>query len=123
MTLEPKSSETLWANKHRRMADVYSLHFFLILPTLMGFMGNFLLAFVALFIVVAVYLFIPMPFIGRFKAAFTSFEKGFWTVQLLGVLAVVLLIIFPHWRSALGLGWGIIGFVFTYPMMRQMKFK
>lgn len=105
------------------MADVYALHGFLILPTLMGFMGNLLLAFMTFLIVVAVYLFIPMPFIRRFKDAFTGFEKGFWTVQLLGVLAVALIIIFPHWRSPLGLGWSLAGLVFTYPMMRQMKFK
>lgn len=122
MTLESPTYGRLWADKHRRMGDAYAILGCLILPTLLGAKGNLLLTLLALS-VIAIFFFLPMPFIKRFKSAFVDFGRRFWFTQFIGVLAIVLVIGFPDWRGVIGLSWGVGGFILTFPMMRQMKFK
>lgn len=123
MTLEPSSSENLWANKYRRMADVYALNGFVIVPVLLGAKGNLILIIIAWLVVAIACFLVPLPFIKRFKVAFADFEKRFWIAQLTGLLTVLLLMVFPDWRGVIGLVWGGIALVLVYPMVSKMKPK
>lgn len=106
MTSEPNSSETFWANKYRRMADVYALNGFVAIPVLLGAKGNLVLIIVAWMTVAIACFLVPLPFIKRFKVAFVDFEKRFLLVQITGLFTVLLLMTFPDWRGFIGLVWG-----------------
>lgn len=123
MTLEPSSSENLWANKYRRMADVYALNGFVIVPVLLGAKGNLILIIIAWLVVAIACFLAPLQFIKRFKVAFVDFEKRFWLAQITGLLTVLLLMTFPDWRGVIGLVWGGIALVLMYPMVSKMKPK
>ena len=121
MTLKLNSLETFWANKRRRMADVYALNGFVAVPVLLGAKGNLVLIVIAWLIVAIACFLTPLPFIKRFKVAFGDFEKRFWLAQITGLFTVLLLMTFPDWRGVIGLCWGVAVLILILPLVRKMK--
>lgn len=106
MTQKLNSQDAFWANKYRRMADVYALNGFVAVPVLLGAKGNLVLIFIAWLAVAVACFLAPLPFIKRFEAAFADFRRRFWLAQAIGLLTVLLLMAFPDWRGVIGLAWG-----------------
>jgi len=115
------SSHELWANKYRRMADVYVLNGFVAIPVLLGAKGNLVLIILAWLAVVIACFLTPLPFIKRFEVAFADFRKRFWFAQAIGLLTVFLLMAFPNWRGVIGLAWGGIALMLIYPLVSKMN--
>lgn len=121
MTYELGSSSVYWANRYRRMADVYAINGLLIIPVLLGAKGSLFLALGSWLMVAVAYFIVPLPVFSRFKTAFNDFGKRFWSAQLMGLLAVLLLTLLPDWRAVIAMVWIAAVLMLIIPMIRKMR--